>query len=296
MKEVAAFPDLFIVPIDFSKASLNASYTAVELAGKLNARIKLIHAYNIPETRPLSPDDTDFYSGTFVNYADIREEAEKNMAAFLEKISTYIKHKALPEVPVTFNLLTGVPDEITLFTAQSEDAKLIVMGVSGKDVRTFEPMGKIASHIIEKSVVPVLVIPEDIEFKGLENFRNILYTTSFDESDFAAIGRLLSIAKWPHMNIHCLHIGEEERDQWDKLKMEGLREYFHKVYGKTNVECDLIFSKDILKALDEYITSKKIDLISLTTHKRNVIAKLINPSIALKILYHTQIPLLVFHG
>lgn len=296
MKEVAAFPDLFIVPIDFSKASLNASFTALELAGKLNARIKLIHAYSLPETRPTSIDDTDFYAGTFINYADIREEAEKNMAAFLEKINAYCTQKALPKVPVTFNLLTGIPDEITLYTAQSENAKLIIMGVSGKDVRTFEPMGKIASHVVEKSDIPVLVIPEDIEFKGLENFKNILYTTSFDESDFAAIGKLISIAQWPNMNIHCVHIGAEEKDQWDKMKMEGLREYFHKIYGKTNVECDLIFSKDIIEALDEFITSRKIDLISLTTRKRNIISKIINPSIARKILYHTQIPLLVFHG
>ena len=297
MNEVAAFPDLFIVPIDFSNASLNASYTALELGAKLKARIKLIHAYNLPDVRPMSFDDTDFYVGTLSTHiTEIKEEADKSMSVFLEKVNSYIKAKALSEIPVTTSVINGIPDEITLYTAESENAGLIVMGVSGKEIRTFEPMGKIASRIVEKSLVPVLVIPEDIEFKGLENFKNVLYTTAFDESDFSAIGKLISIVKWLDMDIYCLHIGNEEKDQWNKLKMEGLHEYFNKVYGKTNVECDLIFSKDIIKALDEFITSKNIDLISLTTHKRNIISKLINPSIAKKILYHTRIPLLVFHG
>jgi len=297
MKEEAAFPDLFLVPIDFSSASLNASYYALELAAKRKARIKLIHAYNLPDVRPMSFEDTEFYAGTLSSHIkEIREDAEKNMAIFLDKINSYIKVKSLLEVPVSTNLINGIPDEIILYTAESENAGLIILGISGKDVRTFEPMGKIASRIVDKSVVTVLVIPEDIEFIGIDKIKNVLYITAFDESDFSAIGRLISIIEKLNMNIFCLHIGNEEKDQWDKIKMEGLREYFNKVYGKTNVECDLIFSKDMMKALDDVITSKNIDLISLTTHKRNIISKLINPSLAKKILYHTRTPLLVFHG
>lgn len=297
MKEGAAFPDLFLVPINFSNASLNASYTALELAARMKARVKLIHAYNLPDVRPMSFDDTEFYAGTLSTHIiEIREEAEKSMATFVEKIQVYIKGKSLPEIPVSTQMINGVPGEIAIYTAESEKAGLIVIGVSGKDVRTFEPMGKIASKIVDKSSVPVLIVPEDMEFKGIEKFKNILYITSFDESDFPAIGKLISIVKWLDMDIYCLHIGGEEKDQWDKVKMEGLREYFNKVYDKPNVKSDLIFSKDMIKSLDDFITSNNIDLISLTAHKRNIISKLINPDITLKILYHTRIPLLVFHG
>jgi nucleotide-binding universal stress UspA family protein len=297
MKESAAFPDLFLVPINFSNASLNASYTALELAAKMKARVKLIHAYNLPDVRPMSFDDTEFYAGTLsAHITEIREEAEKSMAVFLEKINAYIKRKSLPEIPVSTNLINGVPGEIAMYTAESENAGLIIIGISGKEVRTFEPMGKIASRIVEKSSVPILVVPEDIEFKGIDKFKRVLYITTFDESDFPAIGKLISIVKWLDMDIYCLHIGMEEKDQWNKVKMEGLREYFNKVYGKPNVKSDLIFSKDMIKSLDDFITSKNIDLISLTAHKRNIISKLINPDITRKILYHTRIPLLVFHG
>jgi nucleotide-binding universal stress UspA family protein len=297
MIEEPALTNLFLVPTDFSDASLNACFFSFELAAKLNARIKLIHAYGMPEVRPMSFDDTDFYAGTISNHVnEFRAEADKNMAKLLEKIKKYQKNKSLPEVSVSHNIINGNPDEVILYTADTEKAGLIIMGISGKEVRTFEPMGKIASRVAEKTTqTPVLVVPEDLKFESIENVRNVLYITDFDESDFQAIGKLISIVKRLETNIFCLHIGNEEGDDWDKVKMEGLKEYFNKVYGKPNVKSDLIFSKDILKALDEFIISKNIDLISLTTHKRNIISKLINPSIALKILYHTRIPLLIFH-
>lgn len=297
MIEESTLTDLFLVPTDFSDASLNACFFSIELASKLNARIKLIHAYGIPEVRPMSFDDTDFYAGTISNQVnEIRAEADKSMANLLDKIKMYQKTKSLQEVPIANNIINGNPDEVILYTADAEKSRLVIMGISGKEVRTFEPMGKIASRIAEKTTnTPVLVIPEDLKFESIEKVRNILYITDFDESDFQAIGKLISIVRKLEPDIYCLHIGNEDTDPWDKVKMEGLREYFNKVYGKPNVKSDLIFSKDILKSLDEFIVTMNIDLISLTTHKRNIISKLINPSIALKILYHTRIPLLIFH-
>jgi Universal stress protein UspA and related nucleotide-binding proteins len=297
MIESTAFPELFLVPINFSTASLNAGYTALELAAKMKARVKLIHSYTLPDVRPMSFDDTEMYASTLsAQLTDIKEEAEKNMASFLDKITTYASRKKLSDIPISSKLINGVPGEIAMFTAESEKAGLIIIGVSSKEERSFEPMGKIASRIVDKSSIPVLIIPEETDFKGVDKLKNVLYLTSFDESDFPAIGKLLSFIKWLDTNIFCLHIGREEKDQWDKIKMEGLREYFNKAYGKPNVKTDLIFSKDMIQSLDYFISSNHIDLIGITAHKRNIISKLINPDITLKILYHTRIPLLVFHG
>jgi nucleotide-binding universal stress UspA family protein len=294
--EETGFASLFVIPIDFSNASLNASYYALELAAKFKVRIKLIHTFGIPDVRPLSFDETNFFEGPLTTHvSDLRQEAEKRLAEFIKTLNQYIKTKSLDEIPISTHLINGIPDDITLYTAESENAGLIIMGIAGTDIRTFEPMGKIASRIVERANIPVMIIPEDTVFKGIDKIKNVLYTTAFDETDFSAIQKLISFVNKLDVNIYCLHIDNKDVTPWDKLKMEGLREYFNKAYGKTNVECDLMISKDIFKALDEFIISNKIDVISINAHKRNLISKLINPSITLKILYHTRIPLLVFH-
>jgi nucleotide-binding universal stress UspA family protein len=292
-----AFSELFIIPIDFTNASLNACYYALELANILKARIMLIHTYGLPDIRPMSIDDTNLYQGTLaLQVAQVKEEAERKLSEFLHQLGKYIKSRSLIEIPISTQLIQGFPDEITLYTVESENANLIIMGVAGKEVRTFETMGKIASKIVERTKIPVIIIPEDTEFHGIDKIKNILYTTAFDESDFSAIQKLVSFVSRLEINIFCLHIDNKESNPWDKVKMDGLHEYFYKVYGKTNVECDLIVSDNLLYALDEFISVKHIDFMSITNRKRKLISKLINPDITLKILYHTRIPLLILPG
>ncbi len=290
-----SFAVLFVIPVDFSNASLNACYYALELANKFKARIMLIHTYSFPPVE--SFDNTDLYQEIInTELTQVKEEAEKKLSEFLQKLNKYKKSRVLVDIPISSRLIQGFPDEITLYTVESEKANLIIMGVAGKDVRTFEPMGKIASKIVERNKIPVVIIPEDTAFNGIDKIKNVLYTTAFDESDFSAIQKLISFVTRLDVTIFCLHIGDKETTPWDKVKMDGLHEYFYKVYGKTNVECDLIVSDDILNALDEFISQKHIDLISITTRKRKLISKLINPNITLKILYHTRIPLLILPG
>jgi nucleotide-binding universal stress UspA family protein len=50
-----------------------------------------------------------------------------------------------------------------------------------------------------------------------------------------------------------------------------------------------------IPALEKYVAENNIDLIAMTKRKRNMIAKLFSPEITRKILFHTDIPLLVFH-
>ena len=57
----------------------------------------------------------------------------------------------------------------------------------------------------------------------------------------------------------------------------------------------LIIGEDILEELQQFITQEQIDVIALTTRKRNMLARMFNPGIARKMLFHTSIPLLVFH-
>ena len=291
------FSELIIVPVDFSDSTLNACHYAIDLASRFKARIKLIHAYGIPDIRPISFDDSEIYQAGFaMQMNDLRQEAETKMNDLKDKVSAFVKSKKFGEIPVSSSIINGIPDEIVSYAAQTENAGLIVANVSRKENRTFEPMDKIVEGIIEKTSVPILVIPGDSVYKGIDKFRNILYVTDFDESDFPAINRLANIVQKIGSTVYCVHISKVTPDPWETIKMEGLREYFSKIYNKGLVEANLVVEEDVLKGLDDFIKSHQISALAVISHKRNFIWKLINPGLAHKILYHTEIPLLVFHG
>ncbi|MDP2113854.1 MAG: universal stress protein, partial [Bacteroidota bacterium] len=60
--------------------------------------------------------------------------------------------------------------------------------------------------------------------------------------------------------------------------------------------CKLIHNKNLPEAIDHFIQENQIDVLALTTHRRNMFTMLFNPSIARKLVLHTRTPLLIFHA
>ena len=289
------FPSLIIVPLDFSSASENACYYALELANKFHSRIKLIHTYGIPDLGPFIMEEGEFYQNTLNNQiVEIREQIEAKHAELEKKLENYIKSKSLSDIPITKLLIYGLLDEITLYSADVDKANLIVTGIQNENSLSFSTSNKLVNRIIDKSNIPVLIIPEENNHDGIDKIKNILYLTTFDESDFSAIQRLITIDKNNKLNIFCLHIQGGTINPWDKIKMNGLKEYFKSSYNLNNVTCDLVSSDDMISTLDKFIKKNSIDIITVFNHKRSSLSKLINPGITKKILFHTHIPLLVF--
>ena len=59
---------------------------------------------------------------------------------------------------------------------------------------------------------------------------------------------------------------------------------------------DLIKNPNLVKGIEKYITEKDIDILAVTTHKRNLITSLLKPSITKELVFEINIPLLVFHS
>ena len=53
---------------------------------------------------------------------------------------------------------------------------------------------------------------------------------------------------------------------------------------------------DLLLAIEKFVRDEHIDVIALSTYRRNILARMFNPSIARKMLFHTDTPLLVMHA
>ncbi|WP_195647267.1 universal stress protein [Bacteroides ovatus] len=74
------------------------------------------------------------------------------------------------------------------------------------------------------------------------------------------------------------------------------KEYFHKQYPGLEIHYDVVMNDNLLKGLDQYIKDNHIDIITLTSYKRNIFARLFNPSIARKMIFHSDTPLLVINS
>jgi nucleotide-binding universal stress UspA family protein len=284
-----------LVPIDFSEQSLNACDYALGIAAKLKAEIKLLYSYFNPiiTSEPyLENQAIAFQLDPIIG--NMEKEARKQITKLKEDLNKKAISQNKEKIKISYSLDKGVPENVILEYAEKYHPAVIVMGTKGKGSMNF--IGSVTKKIIEKSEVPVLAIPSNAVYMGMEYVNKVLYATDFDDSDFSALRRLMMLIRPFGMKIYCVHIAKDSKKLLSDVKMESLKNHFNEEYPDYQITCDLIERDDVLTGLEDYIGKNEIDLIALTTRKRGILERIFNPSIARKMLFHTHIPLLVFHS
>lgn len=287
-----------LVPVDYSDYSKLACRYAAKIANKSGSDICIFHSFYSPafDLIELTGNaQTQEQLRTDITQKLLEAESDE-MKNFISSLDAFPAFKEFDKKRIRHELRAGLAKEEILNISSEINPFMVVMGTRGIDKKSTSILGSITEIAIKKLNVPVLAIPENYKFLGEENLQKIVYLTDFDESDFVSISKLLSFTSLFNMTIHCIHIGPNN-DTWENLKMEGLKEYFGKAYKTASVECHILSNKpDLLYAIDKYISENGINIISLTHKKRKIIEKVFKQSMAKKVFYHSEIPLLVFHS
>jgi len=285
-----------LVPVDFSPGSLKSSKMAFNLAQLLKVKLVFMHCYINPLMYSIPFSDTYAYNSTMMISLDQAEKtANESFQKFISKLSAKIGEKDWKSVRSEYIIKSGYPDEDILAYAESNSSDMIVIGTGGNAEQN-NVVGSVTADVIYNAKVPVLVVPDDTEVKAINEINKVLYATNFDEKDFTVVDNLINLLKPFDVQLVCVHVGQKSKHDWDLAKLEGMKDLLKNKYENKDFDCRLIIDEDIPNAIERFIKEENIDMLSLTTHKRNMISRLFNPSFARKMVFHTQIPLLVFHA
>ena len=286
-----------LIPVDFSNYSMKACEFGFNFAQNMGAEVVLLHIYFTPIYTTSLP-----YGDVF-NYQIADEENVKNILqkvhADLNTLSNNIKEKVasgeFPNVKYSCVLREGIPEEEILRYSKENRPRIIIMGTRGKNQKDIDLIGSETAEVIERSRVPVLAIPENTPFKQLSEAKRIAFITNFDQRDLIAFDTLIAALKLFHFSVSLIHLSDV-KDTWNEIKLGGIKEYFQKQYPDLEIHYDVVMNDDFLNSLDDYIKNNHIDIITLTTYKRNIFSRLFNPGIARKMIFHSDTPLLVIYG
>lgn len=289
-------PGQILVPIDFSEVSEKAVQMAFNIAQHLGAQLVIMHSYISPVRFSIPYGDIYPYDTTLLKQTeDAEEEANRQFKNFMSTLVLTIGPERWEEVKPEYIVKPGYAEEDILAFANEQPTRLIVIGRGG-DKSWPGTVGSVTADVMYNVPVPVLVIPEDMELKSVNEFNEVLYATNFDEKDFTALDKLMSIVKAYDVKVTCAHVGLPDEYGWDIARLEGMKDILNKKYEKKEFECKLIMGNNVLDTLESTIEKDNVDILALTTHKRGMISRLFNPSLARKMVFHTHIPLLVFHA
>ena len=287
-----------LIPIDFSAYSLKACDFGFRVAAKMQVEVVLLHVHFTPIYIPSLQYSTDHYGiPPIENSASIRSVIEmihKELDDLVKVIDKKIEDGIYPKVKYTCMLREGVPEEEILSYARHEKPLIIVMGTRGEHQKDLELIGSVTAEVIERSPVFVYAIPEQAPSKSIEDIHKVALFTSFDQRDLIAFDSLITTFKDNHFEVTFIHINSHEQKRtWNEITLAGIKEYFKKQYPQLEFNYLTVDEEHLLNNLDQFVQENKIDVICTSNYKRNIFARLFNPSVARKMLFHANTPLLV---
>ncbi|WP_276370229.1 universal stress protein [Chryseolinea sp. H1M3-3] len=265
-----------LVPTDFSDNAFHAAMYAVTLANeKPGSSIHLIHVLT-----PILNDPIVIH--------DIEDEATKSLI----KIKAELKSRCT-NCRITHSVQVGDMISEVNKTIEALNIGLVIMGIQGlgKTSRFF--FGSNSRSLINKSTCPVIVIPETTIFKKPEK---IVFATDYYDSDLDALLRLVPIATPFNSEIIVVHVFDEnEEAQSEESMIEFISNEIFKTVDYPRISYRVYYNKDTSQGLKNFCDFTGADLLVLSARKQNIFQKIFGKSITKDLVYHSDIPLLVFH-
>ena len=271
-----------LVPTDFSKNANNAVDYAIELGKREETKIILLHAYYIETISPEVP----------LQFID--EQLNSVEQASKEKLSELCV-KINKQVKVKCEIINkeGLAADLILEMSEKRKPDFIIMGTSGESGIVDKLLGNVAAMVIEKSILPVIAVPEKTKFAGINH---ITFATDYDSSDVKALKKLVDIAALFNAKITLLHAADNEFT--DESEEEYMAKYRCKIRDKISydkIEYKIVYGTNLVEVLEEYIIHESPDLFAMLTHFRSLYEKLFGKSYTQKIAYKSKVPVMAFH-
>ena len=246
-----------LVPVDFSDTSVNALKYATELAGKMNARLEIVHVYHIT-----AGGDTSF----FVNESMIKNQqlvSEKKLKELASDIPS------LENIPHAFAVEFGLTSSALLNYLDAAGIDLVVMGTKGATDILSKVVGSTTTDIINNARCPVIAIPKEARSV---HWSNVAVALDKIEMDTGALKSWLSYLRQIFdCNFYVIHINETPADtNYPEQQQDVLKQLFEEIPFHFHA----VASHSVERGLIDHMKEVEADVLMIFPRKRHIIIDL----------------------
>ena len=272
-----------LVPSDFSETSENAFVYAIEMAKAYNARLVLLHTFELPMA------DSQIMP---INYAEMYETLEAsnsdNFMEELEKLKMIARQQNATHIFMDHVMMEGDLLHCIKEVVSQQDIDFVVMGTNGATGWLESFIGTNTGNVISDVSVPVLSVSHDTKFNKIET---IGFTTRYRQDEIHALNQVLKIARRFDAKVKCLYVKTPEYE-FIGQEIAHWESYFE---DEKDLEFFIIPSEDVEATIEEFVDNQRIDLLAMVSHKKNFFARLFTTSTTQKMSQHSKTPILALH-
>ncbi|HWZ36316.1 MAG TPA: universal stress protein [Mucilaginibacter sp.] len=277
----------YLIPIDFSKASINAAEFAAELSKQTSVEhIVLLNAYYV------SPLETMLPNPDMVQLME--EEVEDEAVDRIKKLE-HLRHKLQKhvregvEISVRLNrshLLRAVVENVS-----TKNADLVIMGSKGNTSKTDVEIGGHVVKVSKASPVPVIVVPPHYSFEPITkvvvacDFNKVKETVPLE-----SLKRLLDKKKFELLVVNIdkesKHLSGDAERRAEETVLHGMLKQYHPKYSYVN-------NPDVISGILKFASDNKAQLVIALPHKYSFFQSLLHDSVSQQLAASAAVPVLL---
>jgi nucleotide-binding universal stress UspA family protein len=288
-----------LVPIDGSELAEIALPFAEELAGRLGSQIDLLY---------VSESGKDPYRRMHRLYL------QKMVDGVRRGVRRYVPKSASDNIKIKSVILNGKPADEILEYADKEDIGMIIMSTHGRSGISRWSMGSVAEKVVRATARPLTLIrakgdTPDMHAKGilkkilvpLDGSKEGEVVLPYVEEVASKLGAAISLLQVIDVGYATVAVEGYSYLLYAERQMESFKQYaqsyLSKVANRLNqkgVATSVIVRPG--KAADEivrYTEEFHTDLVAMATHGRSGVGRWVFGSVAEKVLYEGDTPLLL---
>ncbi len=286
-----------IVPVDFSAHSLKACDIAFQLAERRNSSVILLNSFFGQSDsvgrqlgKTLNFDTVDSARNMTLAY-----QAKSLMDSLANDIRKKIKLGELPAVKFTTLITEGIPEEVITDVAKQRNPELIVMGTRTADKKERELIGSVTAEVLDSSRFPILAIPELVQFSKVSDLHNVLFFCTLDQDDIIAVDTIYRF--FNHENVAVELVWLPPKKQFGSFPsasaLNSLASYCSAHYPRFTFNTHILSVASASGELAVLTRMAHINLMVIPNKRRSMFSRLFNPSLAHRLLFYADIPMMV---
>ncbi len=260
-----------LFPTDFSERAQLALKEAIYFSQLAGAHLIIFHVYHHPV------GEERYHS---------LEALEKDIDLNFEALQK--AYPALAKVSHSFRRELGISVDTIIETAEKDEIDMIIMATKG--ARGFgELWGSKTASIVQKVKIPIIVLPNN---SSLQNVKTIGLAYDYSkESSSDTLHWLVNASELLKTDVAVITVDMKE-DALNEHKKAVKKQVINQL---EDIPYSFNYShhEDVEEGLMSFCHENDIGLISIVPHTYNFIEELFHESLTQKMVFHSDIPLLV---
>ena len=282
-----------LLPVDFGKYSLKSVKLGMEYARRSRGRVVLLHSY-VNERHTMSlPFGSDRFESPEDDFKNIKKRARQRMDEFKDMLLDKIAAGELPKVKIETKVTEGIPEEQILHYAQKYDVSLIVMGTSGTNRRRQNMIGSVAGEVMDACKFPIFTVPIGMPDVGLTDITHVAFFSNLIQQDLISFDRFARLFNMRGVEITIVPVVDKKDRRLVDQSLQQLVQYCREHYPECTFKTKRIAAKSFIDSFSQFAKDENIQLIAVPNKKSSIFSRLFNPSIAHRVLFQTDTPMLV---